>query len=73
MTAIGWTIYSEPRDYPKGTFVARQWFTIGERVVPTCQAYSAPTLDGVRARLPPGLVCLHRMPEDDPCIVEVWI
>jgi hypothetical protein len=27
----------------------------------------------VRAALPAGLVRLERAPEDDPCIVEVWI
>jgi hypothetical protein len=68
-----WAIYRRPRDYPDG-YVARLWLIRRRTEVPlpTNVIVTAPTLAGVRAKLPPGLVCLPRQPGDDPKIVETW-
>lgn len=63
-----WTVYENPRDYP-GMFVARK-FILDK---PTDDVQVAPTLEGLRDRLPSGLTCLTRHPTDDPCIVETWL
>jgi hypothetical protein len=45
----------------------------GGALVATGKIVTAPTLDGVRAALPPGLIRFPRQDGDDPCIVETWI
>ena len=69
-----WTIYDHPRDFPEG-FVAREWTAKpGEESVPSDYALTAPDIDILRERmLEMGLVCLTRMPDDDPAIVETWV
>jgi hypothetical protein len=67
-----WVIYERPKDYPHG-FVARRWTVSAAGAVPTRDTFVAGTLAEARALLPPGLICLQRMPEDDPRIVEVWL
>ncbi len=75
MNALGiWTIYHSPKDFP-GRYVARLWL-VGHGLPeprPTDQFMTSNTLDGIRAMLPPGLVCLQRSSDDDPVIVETWI
>lgn len=67
-----WTVYRHPLDYPD-SFVARRW-DIGSGVTNvTNDMFVADTLIEVRALLPPGLVCMERLPHDQPQIVEVWI
>lgn len=69
MTAIPiWTIYDHPIDYPDH-WVARLWMNDQ----PTEEIRLADSLEELRNRLPPGLVCLSRHQADDPKIVEVWL
>jgi hypothetical protein len=63
-----WTVYDHPSDFPD-LWVARR-FTLDQ---PTRDVRTSVTLDGLRALLPPGLVCIARHPQDDPRIVECWI
>lgn len=67
-----WTVYDGPADYP-GQYVARLF--VIRRGVPyvTDTALFSVTLDGLRAKLPPGLFCMPRLPEDEPHIVESWL
>lgn len=67
-----WTVYARPSDYPDG-YVARQYSIEPGRAIPLSPAAYAPSLEAVRAKIPPGLVRLDRNEGDDPCIVECWI
>lgn len=67
-----WTVYERPTDYPNG-FVARLHLAGAHASGPTTAAFFGPTLDSVRAQLPPGLVRLDRHACDKPQIVEVWL
>lgn len=68
-----WTVYDHPDDYPHG-FVARRHEPQRDgTTVPTADVVFAPTLDAVRAKLPPELYRLEREPGDAPSIVESWI
>ena len=71
-----WTIYDHPRDYPD-SWVARRWEVGGKTRVPapiaTSDMFVADTLEELRALLPPGLVCLNRLPLDDAKVKEVWV
>jgi hypothetical protein len=62
-----WTVYYNPLDYP-GLYVARL-FILDKPTLITVVAW---TLEEVRECLPPGLVRMERMPEDEPQIVECW-
>ncbi|MCC6172097.1 MAG: hypothetical protein IT481_08715 [Gammaproteobacteria bacterium] len=68
----GWTIYDHPLDYPQH-FVARRWTARDGEVMATAEMYIGETLAEVRELLPPGLVCIPRLPADDPAIVECWL
>ena len=64
-----WIVYHDsPIDLP-GRFVARK-FLLEQ---PTNDLLQDKTLEGLRAKLPPGLMRLDRSPQDDPMIVETWI
>lgn len=63
-----WTVYDSPIDLP-GRFVARKWLL--DR--PTDELLQDRTLDGLRQKLPQGLVRLERSPQDEPKIVETWV
>lgn len=67
-----WTVYQRPRDYP-AQFVARLWKIGPGTFQSTDEILLAETLAEIRAMLPPGLMCLQRLTDDDPCIVEVWL
>lgn len=67
-----WSVYARPADYPLG-FVARRFEIHPGYAVATLDARYGPDLEAVRAQLPPGLVCIPREPDDDPCIVETWL
>jgi len=68
-----YTVYGSPRDYP-GEFVVRRSVVAGGAVKIDPELFArAPTLDAVRALLPPHLYPLPRQPGDDPVIVEVWL
>jgi hypothetical protein len=68
-----WTVYDHPSDYPDGFVARRHEAYTDHSVVATADAVFAPTLEAVRAKLPPGLHCITRSPGDDPVIVESWI
>jgi hypothetical protein len=67
-----WVIYQHPRDYP-GEFVMRRWIIEANLLIATDEMAVAATLEEIRKKVPPGLYCLDRFEEDDPCIVEVWL
>ena len=68
-----YTIYKDPTDYP-GHHVVRE-HKINDRldVEISRLAYVCSTLEQARKAVPAGCLRLGRMPEDDPCIVEVWV
>lgn len=70
---IMWTIYAKPKDYPND-FVARPFAIMRGELDPVPLDYTiiAPTLEAIRARIPPGLYRQPRAPTDDPVIVETW-
>lgn len=63
-----WVIYYNTSDYPD-KFVARKW--IGGS--PTDDFLVTDTIEEARAKVPSGLVCINRYPQDDPVIVETWL
>jgi hypothetical protein len=70
------TIYKDPTDYP-GRFVVRRYL-ISRGQVETASSPMAivTTLEEARAAVQaerPGLVCLSRVKDDDPVIVESWL
>jgi hypothetical protein len=67
-----WTVYDHPSDHPD-RFVARLWLVDRKGAKATTEIITALKLKTLRESLPPGLVCLKRMPDDDPKIVEVWL
>jgi len=71
-TLTGWTVYDHPRDHPD-SYVARRWLTSEGQVIATSDMFVADTIEELRSLLPPGLVCMPRMPMDDPVIVECWL
>jgi len=68
-----WVIYDHPKDFPD-CFVARKTVVNSgpEYPRPTAVCKTAPTLEDLREKLPPGLSMLSRSPDDDPVIVEIW-
>lgn len=69
-----WTVYERPSDYPE-LYVARRWDIVRHAREPvwTDDVRTAPTLEGLRALLPPGLHCMPRQHGDEPQVVEVWL
>ncbi len=68
-----WTIYHRPRDMPGVEWCVRRWLIMDGRSTPDLVAVPAKTLEAARQMVPPGLVRLDRLAEDDPVIVETWI
>lgn len=69
-----WTIYKHPDDYPK-SYVAKLFVVGDDGIRPTGSIIIAENLEAVRDIMIAEfhLVCLGRMQNDDPAIVEVWI
>ena len=67
-----WVIYDHPRDFPN-SFVMRRWDVMANQMIATDEMELADTLSEIRKKLPKGLFCIERYPDDDPCIVEVWL
>lgn len=70
-----YAIYDHPKDYPED-FVVRRWRIVEGSLnpVPDETPFArATSLREARAAIPPGLVHLHRHPEDDPVLVETWV
>jgi len=63
-----WVIYWSPRDVP-GYWVMRRW----DGLVPDRIGSIHNTLESARAMIPEHCVKLHRSPNDDPAIYEVWL
>lgn len=67
-------IYDHPRDFPNDYVARRQWATSAGGVEVEPEPFAAdPSLEVVRASVPPGMTCLDRDPTDDATILEVWI
>lgn len=69
-----WTIYNSPADYP-GLFVVRRHFVVSGGVsMPDPRPWAIEsTLTAARVKLPEGLNCVGREPDDQPSIVETWL
>lgn len=61
-------VYNNPEDYPN-KYVARVW----DVNRPTVLVAVADTLEEIREAIPQDMYNIGRTPQDDPCIVEVWI
>jgi hypothetical protein len=62
-----WIVLQYPPEHPD-CFVAQRYQV--ER--PTGEKLIAPTLEGVRKKMPPGLTICARLPSDDHRLVETW-
>jgi len=65
-----WTVYRGDPKFPE-LFVARP--TSSKAVAPMLECVIDHTLERLRLRLPAGLSCLPRLPEDMDHIVETWV
>ena len=65
------TIYEDPVDWPKGTFVVRRFEVSAAGLA--CECFAFNSLENARRALPPGLAMITRHPSDEPQIVEVWL
>ena len=61
-------VYNNPEDYPN-KYVARVW----DVNRPTALVAVADTLEEIREAIPQEMYNIGRQPQDDPCIVEVWL
>lgn len=61
-----------PSAYPN-KWVVKQWRIKRDGTGMPGKVATADSLEEARAYVPPGLVHVARMPDDDPAIVEVWI
>jgi hypothetical protein len=67
-------IYRNPSDFPGKYVVRRQWAGRGGVLIEPGTLAVVDTLDQARAAVPPEQdTRLNRQPDDDPCIVEVWL
>jgi hypothetical protein len=66
---ILWTLYYNPKDFP-AKYVARRFIGLD----PQSDVILGDTLQQVREALPSSVfLCLPRVEQDDPAIVEVWL
>lgn len=66
-----WTFFDHPADFPN-SYVARKFIN----AEPTDEVVVVPTLKELRriiCRMDGSLTCVRRLPEDHPCIIEVWL
>lgn len=63
-------IYEHPIDFPHH-YVGRIWECL-PNALPTNIMVVDATLDGLREKIPPQMVCLARAPDDEPHILEAW-
>lgn len=68
---VQFVIYERPKDFPEH-FVVRRWTITHGRTAPDLVACLCSTLAEARETVPPDLVCMPRMDDDDAVIVEVW-
>jgi hypothetical protein len=67
-----WTIYRRPTDYPD-SWVLRGHEVLRDGTQAHKFCFVAPTLDEVRAKVPPGTRRVGREPGDHPVIYESWV
>ncbi|WP_454727860.1 MULTISPECIES: hypothetical protein [Cupriavidus] len=67
-----WTVYDRPAERPNAV-IARRFTVAGPVITEIGEVIAGPTLEAVRAQLPPGLLRLPPGPGDEPSVVEVWI
>ncbi len=66
-------IYERPRDAPDH-FVVREWVITAGVLGAKRNAHAmVSSLEEARRSVPDGLVRTDRRPEDDSCIVEIWL
>ncbi len=68
-----YVIYYNPSDFPGLYVVRRQFITATGDIFPDGMAFSGPTLESVREKIPEGLYNLGRNKNDDQTIIEIWI
>jgi hypothetical protein len=69
-----WVVYDHPKDFPDG-FIARLW-TVGRggRIEATNSIITTEDVGEIRKYLiAQGYIRMPRHPNDDPCILEVWL
>ncbi|MBX4215584.1 hypothetical protein KW797_01400 [Candidatus Parcubacteria bacterium] len=68
-----YAIYDRPADFP-GKVVVRRWeiSSASENPQPM-EAHVFHTLEDARSSLPPGVVKMDTLPQDDPAILETWL
>lgn len=70
---VMWVIYNRLTSDAFGLYVLRrQWVHAGEIVIDRARVLHR-DIEPLRARLPPGLVCMPRQPDELITIAEVWI
>lgn len=68
-----WTVYEGASDFP-GSLVARMYHCTAGQIWPDAkQVRVAPSLEILRQALPPGLFRMHRLPHDEPHVLETWL
>jgi hypothetical protein len=69
-----YTIYDRPDDYPKEVVCRITYVDNTSSITPDPELFSRGlTVEEIRSKLPVGLICLGRFPEDVPQIVESWV
>lgn len=69
-----WVIYYGASNHPPGKWVLRPQDAMRDGTIRPHEVFhECNSLAEARAMVPEGCVCLQRMPEDDPVIVETWI
>lgn len=66
-----YTIYDHPSDFPD-KFVVRRWLLRSGEPEPGGY-FLADTLEGARAWIPSGCICIEPDPSDDANIIETWM
>lgn len=66
-----YAIYTQP-DNAKSPFVVRRTHITSNAAKPAGEEY-ADTFTEARGKVPAGLVCMRRMPDDEPALIETWI
>jgi hypothetical protein len=70
---ILWAVYRPSREFPR-SYCVRRWnartLECIDNNLPLC---IAPTLEGARSVIPPGMVRVVRAADDDPAIEESWV
>lgn len=69
---VAWVIYENPSDHP-GKFVLRRQFITAGAIYFDKEYWTSEDLEPLRQRIPINCVNIGRMPQDVPCIYEVWM